>query len=73
VESARAYSKRSQRAQLQRALGDAGEVLARVERGSTNRPAQGWYAVVKGEEVFLGDHVAVGFVTIARMLNGSGP
>jgi hypothetical protein len=38
-------------------LGDLGTVLPRIEHGSADRPAQGWYAEINGDgEVFLGDY-----------------
>lgn len=66
-------AKASHQAQLQRALGERGVVLPRVVRGSANHPAQGWYATIDGQDVFIGDHTAVAFVKIAHILNGKGP
>lgn len=58
----------SRKSQLQRELGDIGEVLPRVARGGGRYSAQGWYAEIAGELVFLGDHFNVALTTIARML-----
>jgi hypothetical protein len=60
----------SRRAQLQRMLGDRGEVLPRISRGTAEHPAAGWYATIDGEEVYLGDHAGIAFATIANRLNG---
>jgi hypothetical protein len=49
------------------ALGDTGEVLPRVMRGTLEIPAQGWYAKVGGETVFLGDHEGIAYVKIAEL------
>jgi hypothetical protein len=57
----------SHQAQLQRALGELGEVLPRVFRGSSEFPAAGWYARVDGEAHFLGDHTGLAFVSIAKL------
>ncbi|HWY91078.1 MAG TPA: hypothetical protein VNY31_10440 [Solirubrobacteraceae bacterium] len=59
---------RSRRGELQRLLGERGEVLPRIAHGTPNRPAQGWYARIGEEEVFLGDYSSIAVVTIARML-----
>jgi hypothetical protein len=37
-------------------LGDGGTVLPRHMHGTIERPAQGWYAEIAGEIVFLGDY-----------------
>lgn len=58
----------SRRAQLQRELGDIGEVLPRVSRGGGEFPAAGWYARIGDELLYLGDHTAVAFVQIAKLL-----
>jgi hypothetical protein len=52
---------RSRRGELQRMLGELGEVLPRVAHGNLEHPAQGWYARIDagpraGEELFLGDY-----------------
>ena len=52
---------------LQRELGSLGEVLPRIQRGAGACRAQGWYAKLDGELVFLGDHLAVALVTIAEL------
>lgn len=52
-------------------LGERGTVLPRVEHGSTERPAQGWYAeLADGRMVFLGDYSMLAAVAIAN-LNGA--
>lgn len=51
-------------------LGDRGEVLPRISRGDARHPSAGWYAVIDEEEVFLGDHTGIAFVTISNRLNG---
>jgi hypothetical protein len=64
---------RSRRGELQRLLGDHGEVLPRIAHGTPARPAQGWYAHIGNETVFLGDYSSIAAVTIARMTeNGNG-
>jgi hypothetical protein len=57
----------SRRAQLQRALGDLGEVLDRVNRGGGEFPAAGWYCRIGDGVLYLGDHTGVAFVTIAKL------
>lgn len=65
----KSYGERASRqAQLQRALGDWGEVLPRVARGGGQYSAAGWYARIDGELFYLGDHTGVAFVTIARLI-----
>lgn len=59
---------RSKRAELQRLLGEIGTVLPRVERGSIEKPAQGWYARVEGKLVFLGDHTALAAAGIQKLV-----
>lgn len=61
----------SRRAQLQRAIGDLGEVLERKSRGGGRFPAAGWYADIAGELHYLGDHQGVAFVTIARLVEAA--
>jgi hypothetical protein len=64
---------RTRRAELQRLLGERGTVLPRVEHGTPELPAQGWYAdLTNGQRVFLGDYSMLAAVTIAN-LNGSEP
>lgn len=58
----------SHRMQLQRALGDLGEVLPRVPRGGGVHPAAGWYADIGGELIFLGDHTGVAFVAVHELV-----
>jgi hypothetical protein len=54
-------------------LGERGTVLPRVEHGTLERPAQGWYAqLVDGRTVFLGDYSMLAGVTISN-LNGATP
>jgi hypothetical protein len=62
----------NRRDELQRMLGDVGEVLPRVAHGSKARPAQGWYAKVTegpraGKEVFLGDYSMLAGLMITRL------
>jgi hypothetical protein len=48
-------------------LGDLGTVLPRVEHGTSQRPAQGWYAQLNGDgEVFLGDYSGLAAVRIEQ-------
>lgn len=43
-------------------------MLPRVQRGGGVYPAAGWYArFPDGEQVYLGDHINVALVTIARL------
>lgn len=58
---------RSRRAELQRMLGELGEVLPRQVHGTPERPAQGWYAQLADEVVFLGDYTGIAYLTIARL------
>jgi hypothetical protein len=59
----------SRRDQLQRMLGDDGEVLPRVSRGSSEFPAAGWYARVKtGKLEYLGDHFEIAIQKIAELI-----
>lgn len=60
---------RSLRHQLQGMLGDLGEILEHQQRGTVDRPARGWYAVLQdtGEVVFLGDHSLVAAVKIREL------
>jgi len=65
--------KASRQAQLQRMLGDRGEVLPRVARGTAQHPAQGWYArLASGKLLYLGDHFPIACGTITS-LNGKAP
>jgi hypothetical protein len=61
----------SRRAALQRALGDAGTVLARIDRGHGPYKAAGWYALINGQLVYLGDHTGIAFVEIETLLAAS--
>jgi len=68
---------RSRRGELQALLGDHGTILPRLQRGSPDRPAQGWYAVLaNGSELFLGDYSRLAELAIRRLLapkrNGNG-
>lgn len=60
--------------ELQRLLGDAGEVLPRVSHGSLDFPAQGWYAKLKrdGKLYYLGDYSSLAGARIAQLLSGNG-
>lgn len=59
---------RTRRAELQRMLGERGTVLPRVEHGTPERPAQGWYAeLVDGKTVFLGDYSMLAVIAIANL------
>ena len=62
----------SRRDQLQRMLGERGEVLPRISRGTPEHPAAGWYARIDGEEVYLGDHTGIAFASIANRLTDKG-
>lgn len=58
---------KSRQALLQRELGNRGEILPRIEHGTHETPAQGWWAILpSGERVFLGDHSGVSYAAIAR-------
>lgn len=59
----------TKRSELQRTLGDRGEMLARVMRGNATYPAAGWYAIVNGQLFYFGDHTGV---ALAVMFNGVG-
>lgn len=61
----REYGKR---VELQRMLGDRGIILERVAHGTLDRPAQGWYAMLDGEEVFLGDYFTLAAQRLMLML-----
>jgi hypothetical protein len=63
----RSFSSRSGRALLQRELGELGEVLPYMFRGAGACPAAGWYATIDGETVFLGGHLALACLAIARL------
>ena len=57
--------------ELQRLLGDAGEVLPRVAHGSPQYPAQGWYArLTDGKVHYLGDYSSLASQRIAQLLGG---
>lgn len=58
----------SRQAQLQRELGELGDVLPRIARGGGEFRAAGWYARVDGTLIYLGDHFGVAYVTIAKLL-----
>lgn len=62
---------RSRRAELQRELGDVGEVLERQNHGTVDMPAQGWYALVAatGDVVFLGDYTAIALNKIRTLVH----
>ena len=65
---------RTRRAELQRLLGERGEVLPRVAHGSSEFPAQGWYArLLDGVVVFLGDFVAIAGARICRLIEEEDP
>jgi hypothetical protein len=60
---------RSRRGELQRLLGELGEVLPRQSHGTPQRPAQGWYAELRtGEVVFLGDYEALASHRIVQLV-----
>ena len=64
---------RSRRYELQRLLGDYGEVLPRVEQASAARPAKGWYArLTDGKVRFFGDNVPIATLAIAKFLEQDG-
>lgn len=70
----RAKLDRSRRGELQRLLGDAGEVLPRMPRGTFTMPAQGWYArMADGELRFLGDHSPIAAHVIRRLADPTVP
>jgi hypothetical protein len=58
----------SRRAELQRLLGELGTVLPRQAHGTLERPAQGWYATINEETIFLGDYAALAIVAISRLV-----
>jgi hypothetical protein len=58
---------RTGRAMLQRELGELGEVMPYMYRGSGACRAAGWYARIDDEAVFLGGHLAMAFATIAEL------
>ncbi len=60
---------RSRRAELQRMLGDRGEVLPRISTATEDMPAQGWYARMAhdGRIVFFGDNTRLAIIRIARL------
>jgi hypothetical protein len=58
----------SRRGELQRLLGDHGTVQPRQSHGTPERPAAGWYAIIDGEAVFLGDYAALAVLAINRLL-----
>jgi hypothetical protein len=62
---------RSRRGQLQRLLGDVGEVLPRQSHGNPLRPAAGWYARMhaSGEVVFLGDYESLASHRIVQLVS----
>lgn len=61
---------RTRRGELQRLLGERGTVLPRVMHGTSELPAQGWYAeLLDGKTVFLGDYTALAAAAISK-LNG---
>jgi hypothetical protein len=60
-------SNRSGRAQLQRELGELGEVMPYMYRGAGACLGPGWYARIDGEMIFLGGHLAMAFVSIAQL------
>jgi hypothetical protein len=61
---------RSKRGELQRMLGELGEVLPRQNHGTPQRPAQGWYARIasSGEVVFLGDYHHLAGAKLAQLV-----
>lgn len=68
------FTNASRTAQLQRMLGDLGEVLPRFARGTPDHPAAGWYArMTDGKLLYLGDHTGVAFATIANLLHTESP
>lgn len=62
---------RSRRAELQRMLGDRGEILPRISTATEEMPAQGWYARMAegGRIVFFGDNTRLATIHIARLDN----
>jgi hypothetical protein len=66
---AKSFSKAASRqAQLQRELGELGEVLPRMPRGEGIYRAAGWYAkLTDGKIFFLGDNSIVALQTIAKL------
>jgi hypothetical protein len=58
----------SRQAQLQRELGELGEVLPRRPRGEGRYRAAGWYTkLADGKVFFLGDNTIVALQTIAKL------
>lgn len=63
---------RSRRAELQRLLGDNGEILPWRARGTPTLRAAGWYArMADGKLRFLGDHTPVAMEAIRRLADPS--
>ncbi len=49
-------------------LGERGTILPRVDHGTPERPAQGWYAkLTDGQEVFLGDYSMIAAMAIGNL------
>ena len=60
---------RSRRGELQRLLGEQGEILPRISIATVQMPAQGWYArMADGELTFLGDNTRLANQYIERLL-----
>jgi hypothetical protein len=60
---------RSRRYELQRLLGDLGEILPRVECATPARPAKGWYARLSDGKIrFLGDNTRIAALAIAKLI-----
>lgn len=60
-------AKQSVRELLQRELGELGEVLPYMFRAVGACEAPGWYARVDGELLYLGGHMAIAAVRIAKL------
>lgn len=60
---------RTRKGELQRLLGEHGTVLSRVEKGTIDRPAQGWYAQLRDDtEIFLGDTTMLAALKIRELV-----
>jgi hypothetical protein len=64
----RSVSSAGARPQLQRELGELGEVLPYMFRAVGECKAPGWYARVDGELVYLGGHFVMACQAIGKLL-----